>query len=178
MRTNFHNRNRRNPIYCKLLSVFKNAVVVTGLSVMLTACGGGSFDTGGPRELAVFLGTTNLQEINDYFVTNQGSDTLTCAELGCHGTDPETGAGTIGGGGFKFRNKVWADLTPEQQLEQQVTFETRVEITNKLQSAILLRATELSHSGNIGGSGGTPRYAPGDQIYLWIEEWLNSTPAQ
>lgn len=178
MGTNFHNRDRRNLPHNKLVSVFKNAAVVTGLSVMLTACGGGSFDTGGPREFTAFLGTTNLQQINDYFVATQGADALTCAELGCHGTDPDTGAGTLGGGGFKFRNKLWANLTPEEQLEQQVRLETRVDFDNKLQSAILLRATQPAHSGSVGGSGGAPRYTSSDQIYLWIEEWLNSTPSQ
>ena len=162
-------------------SALVRTVTSTLLAVSLAGlggCGGGSFDTGGPREETVFLGTTNLQQINDYFVTFTDPDGLSCANLTCHGTDPENGLGLSGGGGFKFRTKTWALLTAEQQTVQQLAFESRVDIANKPGSTFLLRATESSHSGSIGGSGGTPRYTASDPIYSLIVGWLQSTPAQ
>ncbi len=166
-----HAQSRRSAGSRSLLGYVIGAAFLTLMLVILTGCGGGSFDSGDVKEQTLFLGTTNLQEINDYFVTFEGSDTLTCAEPGCHGS-----SGAAGGGGFKFQPLTWSQMTPEEQLTQQFAFEQRVEITNKPISTILLRATESSHSGSIHGN--IPRYTAGDQIYTWIEEWLQSTPAQ
>ena len=137
--------------------------IVFALFVPLFGCGGGSFDTGGPASDVAILGTTNLQQINDYFVdTTVSFDGLACTNSACH-------AFGGGGGGFQFRDSLWANMTAEQQNEQQLIFESRVDFANLSQSAILLRATQPTH-------GGAQRYTSSDQIYLWIEEWLNSSP--
>ncbi len=107
-----------------------------------------------PPAAAPRLGTTNIDLINDEFVT-------LCS--GCHAVGQVAGT-------FEMLAVDWAMLDAQQQSQQRLYFEQQVNFADKLASKIVTKPTQIvTHDGG-------QKFTVNDPIYNQLVGWLNSSP--
>ncbi len=141
------------------------------LGMLLAGCGGDAIENGPAQPQ---LGLTNVDIINNYFVDAANSPngidggSMSCARSGCHDIGGASGAS------FEMYNKLWTQLTPEEQLANRLFMEGQVDFVNHANSSLIVKPLAQSSGG--APHGGGDFFTTGDQIYQDLLAWMASTP--